>query len=203
MVGDPVGVEVDVGELGDDLVEQSGLVEGVDLLGEPVLLQDGGCVAGETSDVGQEVPLDVLVVVEQPGERQRAGVVERCAGDPLQDRVDVPDLAFERAGAVDNLLLSGFQDAVQAAEHDEGQDELAELVLTDVAAQQVRDRPDERDLVVEALDVAHGGDALASGRRMSLRCRYRQVAASVGAASDTSSGMSGERREAGTRMSDC
>ena len=162
VVGHLGRVQVDVGELGDDLVEQPGLVEGFDLLSKPVLLQDRGGVAGEPCDVGKQVALDVLVVVQQTGERQWAGVVERRAGDPLQDRVDIPDLPFERSGTVDDLLLGGLQDTVEAAKDDEGQDELPELVLADVAAQQVSDRPDERDLVVEAFDATHGVDALAS-----------------------------------------
>ena len=155
-------VQVDVGELGDHLVEQAGLVEGVDAFGEAVLVEHVRGVGGEPRDVGAEVLADVARVVEQVDKVQRGGVVERRACDAEQDRVDVGDLALQRLRLRDHVGLGRLQHAVEAAQHHERQDELAELVLAHVASQQVGDRPDERDLVVEPLGIRHVRDIIRS-----------------------------------------
>jgi hypothetical protein len=85
-------------------------------------------------------------VIEQPGEVQRAHVVERMPGGAAQDRVD-------RGGQTrrlrDHPPFRRLQGALQPPQHRERQDYLAVLVGLEVATEQVGDAPDEGNLVGE------------------------------------------------------
>ena len=61
-VADDVGVQVDVGEAGDDEVQETGLVESLDLLLESELVDDLPCRRREAADVLAEVGRDVVGV---------------------------------------------------------------------------------------------------------------------------------------------
>ena len=76
---------------------------------------------------------------------RRRGVVDLDAGDGLEDGADGLDGQGLDAG--EDLGFGGLEDAVEAAQHDERQDDAAVLGLLVVAAQQVGDRPDEAGVV--------------------------------------------------------
>jgi hypothetical protein len=148
-VADLVGVQVDVREAGQYLVEEVGLGPAGDLGVEPEPLDHVERPRREPDDVLPEVRLDVGRVGGQPGEVERRRVVELTACHRLQGRVGVVDLALELLRPLDHRRLGVAEHAVEAADHDERQDHLGVLGPLEVAPQQVGHRPDEVDLVVE------------------------------------------------------
>jgi hypothetical protein len=149
-VADLVGVEVDLGHPGQDEVEQLRPVEPPDLGVEVELLDDVAGVGIEGGDPGPQVAGDLGWVGEDASQGQAAGVVDIGeAGDRLQDRANVRDLALERGQAVENLLLARLEDAVEATQHDERQDRATVLGPLVVAAKEVGDRPDKASVVVD------------------------------------------------------
>jgi hypothetical protein len=105
----------------------------------------------EPGDVGTEVVGNVRRVVEQAGEVELRDVEELLPGDGLQHRVDVVDLPGQLDVPVEHGSLGGFQDAVQAAQHREGQDHPAVLGLLVVPPQQIGYRPDEGRVSLDVL----------------------------------------------------
>ena len=142
-----VGVQVDVGELADDLVQQVGPSQPVDLDAEVELVDDVPGGLGEAPDVQLERVGDRVRVVQQLGEGQRRGVVELLPRHRLQDRLHVLDPARQLPVPVEDGLLGCFQDAVQAADHRQRQDDLAVLGLLVVATEKVCHAPDEGGMV--------------------------------------------------------
>jgi hypothetical protein len=155
-VGHLVGVQIDLGELGHDQVEQPRAFEPVDLGGELELVEHVAGRSREAGDVVLEVVRQVVGGGDQCGEVEPRGVVELLAGLLLEDRVEVVDLARQLRGPVEHGLLGGLERAVQAAQHGEGEDHLAVLGLLVVAAQQVGDRPDERGVVLDGVRITQG-----------------------------------------------
>jgi hypothetical protein len=141
-------VEVHLGDLREDEVQELGAVEPADLGVEVELLDDVAGVGVEGGNPGAQVAGDLGRVGEDAAEGQRAGVVGLDAGRGLQDGVDVLDSAGEGLRAGEDLGLGGLEDTVEPAEQDEGQDDAAVLGLLLVAAQQVGDGPDEARVVV-------------------------------------------------------
>jgi hypothetical protein len=150
-VRDPVGVQVDVAELGYDLVEQVRALQPADLSLELELRDHVPGSRVEPEDVAAEVLADVRRVVEQLGERERRGVVETVPGDLVEHAVDVLQAALEVFVALENLCLGGLQDRVQPAKDRQREDDLAVLGLLVVPAEKVGDRPDEGDLLLEVV----------------------------------------------------
>ena len=140
-VADRVGMEIDLGDLRQDEVEELRPVEPPDLGVEVELLDDVAGLVVEGGDPGPEVAGDLGRVGEDLLEGQRAGVVDLDAGDRLEDRADVLDAALEGREAGEDLLLRGLEDAVEPAQHDERQDDPPVLGLLVVAPEQVGDRP--------------------------------------------------------------
>ena len=139
-VADRVGVEVDLGHLGDHEVEQLRAVEPADLGVEVELLDDLAGVGVEGRDPGAQVAGDLGRVGEDGLEGQAAGVVDAEPGDGAEDHADVLDVGGREA--LEDLGLGGLEDAVEPAQHDEREDDAAVLGLLVVTAEQVGDRPD-------------------------------------------------------------
>ena len=79
-VADGVGVQVDVGELLGDQVEQAGLGQAVDLGVEIEALEDVAHGGREGLHVGAQVFADVVLVAHELLQVERRGVVEELAG---------------------------------------------------------------------------------------------------------------------------
>ena len=92
-VGHHVGVQVDLAELRDDQVQPVGLVELGDVLLEAEVLDDLAGPGGEALDVVGQVGGDVVGIALEFLEVELAGVVERLPGHPVEDRLQVLDLA--------------------------------------------------------------------------------------------------------------
>ena len=150
-------MQVEVGEVAEDLVEDAGLVQAGDLVVEVVLLEHLDRTGREGVDISDQRLRDVLVVSQQRREGQRRGVVELLAGDLPQDGVDVAEAGrLELDGLRQDRGLRGLEDSVQSAQHQKGEHDRAVLVRLEVPAELVRDLPDEGDLVGEAVRlVAH------------------------------------------------
>ena len=142
-VADGVGVEVDVGELLGDEVEQLGLGEPVDLGVELEALEDVAHRGREGLHVGAQVLADVVLVAHELLQVERRRVVEELAGLPQQEGLGVQPGLLARGQLGEHGGLGGFEHAVEAAQDGERQDDLAVLGLLVVAAQQIGDGPDE------------------------------------------------------------
>ena len=87
---------------------------------------------------------------EQLAEVERAAVVEPLPGDALQDRVDVSQDWIDGSCAfTSDGCLGRLQHAVEPPQYGEREDDTAVLGCFVVAAQEIGDRPDEGDLVLE------------------------------------------------------
>ena len=143
-VADLVRVEVDVGELLRDEVEQPGLGELVDLGVEVEALEDVAGGGRERLDVGPEVLADVVLVARDPLQAERRGVVEERPRLAQEEGVGVQPGLLPVVLLGQHGSLGGLQHAVEAAQHRERKDDFAIFGLLVVAAQQVGDGPDER-----------------------------------------------------------
>ena len=149
---DRVGVQVDLGELLDDQVETVGLVELLDLASKPKYSMISRarelklamyCCRFGAMLLGSPVSL---------GKSRRLVLWNALAGDAVEDGLGVLDRAvLELLAPGEHLGLGGFEDAVEAAQNRERQDDLAVLGRLVGAAQEVGHRPDEADLVGEAV----------------------------------------------------
>jgi len=143
-VVDPVGVQVDGGELLGDHVQQAGLGQLVDLGVELEALEDVAHRRAEGLQVGTQVFADVVLVTHELFQVQGGGVVEELAGLTQQKWFGVQTGFFTQSLFSQHLGLGRLQHAVQTAQYGEGQDDLAVLGLLEITAQQVSDRPDKR-----------------------------------------------------------
>ena len=81
-IANDLGVEVDVGELFRDEVEQAGFIEPIDLGVEVEALEDVAHRGRERLHVGAQVFADVVLVAHEFLQIERRGVVEKLAGFP-------------------------------------------------------------------------------------------------------------------------
>jgi hypothetical protein len=163
-------VEVHLGHLREDEVQELGAVEAADLGVEVELLDDVAGVGVEGGDPGAEVAGDLPGVGEDGPQVQARGVVGLDAGNGLEDGAD--GLDGQGLGAGEDLGLGGLQDAVEPAEQDEWQDDAAVLGPLVVAAQQIGDGPDQAG-VVGGRGVGGGGAALGHAKSPVLMFRGR------------------------------
>jgi len=122
-VADLVGVEVHLGHLREDEVQELGAVEATDLGVEVELLDDVAGVGVEGGDPGAQVAGDLAGVGQDGPQVQARGVVGLDAGHGLEDGAH--GLDGESLDAGEDLGLGGLEDAVEAAEQDERQDDAA------------------------------------------------------------------------------
>ena len=166
-IRDGLRVQVDFGELSDHLVEHVRAAQSIDLDREVELVDHVLRRRREPADVERERVGDRVRIVEQLRERERAGVEELLAGDGLEDGFEVLDLAGQLLVSLQDGVFGRLEHAVEPADHGEREDHLAVLGLLVVAAQEVRDRPDERGVVTDRLAV--------SGRRAQLLFQRRVI----------------------------
>ena len=115
--------------LRDDQVQPVGLVELGDLLLEAEVLDDLAGPGGETLDVVGQVGGDVVGVALELLEGEAAGVVERHAGDAVEDRLEVLDLAvLETPELGQHLVLGRLQHTVQPPQDRQRQHDILVLV---------------------------------------------------------------------------
>ncbi len=150
-----VWVEIDLGELGHDQVEQVGPVEPGDLGVEVELVEDVSGPGRESRDVGPEVGGQLGRIVQDRGEVKWMDVVELLFGYGAQNWLDVLDGALDPGEPFDHLRLGGGQHAVEAPEHCQREDDLSILGLLVVTAQEVGHRPDERCMCLDCRCIAH------------------------------------------------
>ena len=138
-VGDCVGVEVDVGELGDDDVEPVVLFEGGDLVLELEPLEDVD-VGGELGDVVDEVVAEPVGILLESGEVVVGSVVE-VEPELLAD-LHVEDLWTGLGlGECTDLVAGGFEHTVEATQDRHREDDIAVLAGPVDAPQLVSDSP--------------------------------------------------------------
>ena len=142
-VADFVRVEVDVRELFGDLIEQLRFRQPVNLGEEVEAFEDVADGWRKRLDVGEEVFADVVLVADQLPHIHRRGVAEARSRFPEQKRFRRPARLLLGSALSQDGFLGGLQDAIQAAQHGEGQDDFAVIRLLVVAAQEVRHGPDE------------------------------------------------------------
>ena len=132
------------------LVQMVVLLHARDLRVEAVVLHDLEDVVRAVPDVAVQVLRDLVWVVQQLAEVEWRRVVERAPRCLLeQPSVHVRTVARVPLVGGEHRLLRPGEDAVKAAKHGDGEDDLAVLVALVRAAQQVADAPDEvRQLAV-------------------------------------------------------
>ena len=129
-VADDFGVQVDVGELLGDQVEQAGLRRAGRSAAWKSKRSKMSRTAGENAvDVGDQVLPDVILVAHQLLHVQRRRVVEALAGLPEQERLGVHASLLSLRQLGEDGCLGGLQDAVEPAEDGEWQDDPAVLGL--------------------------------------------------------------------------
>src|SRR5690606_2291068 len=137
-----------------DQVKQVGLGHALDLGVKLKALENVARLGREALHVLVQVLADVVLVADQGGQVQGTGVVEAStADDALEERVRVDSSVSPLLVLGQHLGLGRRQYAVQAAQHGERQDDLAVLGLLVIAAEQVRDGPDEgrKSLLVQGI----------------------------------------------------
>jgi len=106
-------VEVYLGHLAEDEIEELGAVEAADLASKSNFSMTSRVSASKAAIQATEVACDLLGIREDAAERQRRGVVGLDAGRRLEDGVDVLDGAGESRNAGEDLSLGGLEDAVR------------------------------------------------------------------------------------------
>lgn len=129
-----------LGELRRHQVQPVLLVEGRQLVLELEPLEHVD-VGREPRDVVHQVRPQALRVLQEPGEVEGAGVVEREPG--LTFHLDVKGAAGVLRGQRPHLVAGGFEDAVEASQDRERQDDPAVLVRLLHAAELIGDPPHE------------------------------------------------------------
>ena len=147
-------MQVDPCEVVADTEEDSSLVQLGDHAGKLELLEDRPGVVGELGDI-------VLKVLAGLGgtevvEGVLAHVVEGQARHLPEDAVQRQPGVFVFLVGSPNLFSAGLQDALQSSQQGEGEDDLAELCVSEVAPQVLGVLPDEvRQHRVFDLSVRH------------------------------------------------
>ena len=148
-VVDALGVQVDLREAVEHLPENTALVEAFQLFGKEKLVEeDVADIAGELGDVVDQVVVQltrVLSLQAFEGEGTEVVDIDVLAGSGEQDHVPgrVIHGVGQPPGRFEDILLGRIKEAIETAQHDERQNDLAIFGPLEIAAQNLRDRPDE------------------------------------------------------------
>ncbi len=118
---DRLGVQVDIRGLLGDEVKQAGLVELVDLGVEVETLENVPHRGRETPEVGAQVFPDVVLVAHEPLQVERRGVVKELARFLEEKGLGVQPGRLALLLFSKHVGLGGLEEAVEAAQHGEGQ----------------------------------------------------------------------------------
>ena len=144
-VVDPFGVQVDLREPVEHLPENAALVEALQLFGEEKLVEeDVTDIAGKLGDVVDQVVVQLAGVLRlQAFEREGAEVVDLdvVAGGGEQDHLPgrVIHGVGQPLGRFEDVPFGRLQEAIETAQHDERQNDLAIFGLLEIATQDFRD----------------------------------------------------------------
>ena len=137
----------------ENLPEDTALLQALQLVGEEELIQENVAdVTREFGNIVQQVVVEpARILTAQLAEGEAGEIVKpqilagRTAGSLKQDMVARSFVHPLRQGCIgaQDRILGAFEDAIQAAQHDEGQDYLAVVRLLEIAAQYVGDGPDK------------------------------------------------------------
>ena len=175
------GAQVDGGrgELLDQRAQGVGLGEARDLVAELEVLEDVLDAGGEAVEVVLEIGSELLAAGTgaEVVEGELRGVVERLAGRLAERFLLLDDpLLVEPGLHVEDGLLSGFEDCVEAPQDGHGEDDVAVLAAdVDIAEDIVRDAP---DVVGDPVEVG-GGHGVGVGGVWYAGCLVRVVAGTV------------------------
>ena len=142
-IADHIGVKIDGGELFGDQIEEVGFGQLLDLSMELETLENITHGRGEGLHVGAEVFPDMILVAHELFQIERGGVVKELPGFLEEERLRIQPgfLAFLLFGKHGGL--GGLQNAIQTAQHSEGQDDFAVFGLLVVAPKQIGHGPNE------------------------------------------------------------
>ena len=159
VIGNGGGAEVGLADALDDLVEQVGVVELADEIGEVEILKNLAGVLGEGGDVGVEVGFDAGLA--EGAEIHTRGVEEGEAAGGAEEKFF--------AGLLGEVLFGEFvhfgedgglgrgEHAFETAEQRERENDAAVLALLEVAAEKIGDGPGVGGEVVGGLGHAAAG----------------------------------------------
>ena len=143
-------MQVNIGELGDHLIQAVRFFKLFDLLVELKALEDLADVLGETGDVVGQVTTDVVGVALELVEIKLAVVMKAqratvfILGQVVEDGIDIGNaLAAQFGIALEHGLFAGRQHGIEAAQHGQRQHHALVLRRAVGTAQQVGHRPDE------------------------------------------------------------
>ncbi len=139
VVADRCGAEIGQGDLLDDLVQQVGVLELANELGELKVLEDLAGVGGEAVDVREQVRLDVRTA--HLGQVHRGGVVERLLRRLAQKLIaGVGFQSLHRPQLLDlrqNVRFAFLKHALQPPQDREREDDAAVLGLLEITAKEI------------------------------------------------------------------
>lgn len=135
MHADLARVQVDLSELLDHLIEQTGPGKPVDLGVKFEMFEDVAHLGRKALHIAAQLMAMLSLIPQQGFQGQAVGVVEGGAGFLSQERVWRHALRFSQREFGQHGILGRGQDTVDAAQHCEGEDDLAIIRLLVVAAQ--------------------------------------------------------------------
>ena len=160
VVGHGGGAEVHLALLIEALheqVKQPGPLQIADGVVEVEGGEDFPDVRGEAHDILPEVQRQMGVIVEEAFVVELGGVVEGVARRAAQLPVAVlQPLLLQRVLRLQHLGLGGLQRVVETAQDGEREDDFLKLALLESAVEQIGNRPEEADDVVEFGGFDHG-----------------------------------------------
>jgi hypothetical protein len=125
LIGNLVGMKVDRGKFLDDHEEKVLAVQIGDLLSEPEPLKNIPGVFGKIPQIGLKVLPDVRGIVEELGEGETGDGIKFLAGNFQEKGREIGDPGiFPGLIFLENLILCGFENAVQTTKDREGENDL-------------------------------------------------------------------------------
>src|SRR5690606_27431577 len=140
-IGDRIWMQVDLGEPGNDKIQEVRLVEASNLLFEPEVIHDLLGTWRKALYVTHKVEGDVIWSRQEGLEVELAGAVDRGCRKPCEDRLYILDAsALQVFIFTKNLVRGPCQDAIEPSQHRTRKDDATGLRLPVIPPQQVSNR---------------------------------------------------------------